>query len=98
MSEYTELVEGAEFAATSAKNSAAQTKSDKDTVVSLYNEIKAIIDAGGGSGGGGSLTGKGFRLVASSPSGGGYITGGLNINIETGMINNASLTGVGFVI
>lgn len=50
MSEYTELVERAEFAATSAKNSAAQTKSDKDTVVSLYNEIKAIIDAGGGGG------------------------------------------------
>lgn len=97
MSEYTELVERAEFAATSAKNSAAQTKSDKDTVVSLYNEIKAIIDAGGG-GGGGSLTGKGFRLVASSPSGGGYITGGLNINIKTGTINNISLTGVGFVL
>ena len=51
MSEYTELVERAELAATSAKISAAQTKSDKDTVVSLYNEIKAIIDAGGGTGG-----------------------------------------------
>lgn len=50
MSEYTELVERAELAATSAKISAAQTKSDKDTVVSLYNEIKAIIDAGGGGG------------------------------------------------
>lgn len=48
MSEYTELVERAELAASSAISSAAQTKSDKDTVVSLYNEIKAIIDAGGG--------------------------------------------------
>ncbi len=69
---------------------------ENDTIDKFSSALSGVIDTTGG--GGGSLTGKGFRLVASSPSGGGYITGGLNINIETGTINNASLTGVGFVI
>lgn len=79
---------------------AIREKTSQTSLMTIDEMPTAIqsISTGGGSGGGGSLTGKGFRLVASSPSGGGYITGGLNINIETGTINNTSLTGVGFVI